>query len=36
MIAAHHTLIVTIPYDTDIKQQRKFDAPSDLVFTAFI
>ena len=30
-----YKLIVTLPSDTEIKQQRKFDAPRDLVFRAF-
>jgi uncharacterized protein YndB with AHSA1/START domain len=35
MVSPKHELIVTLPSDTEIKQERRFDAPRDLVFRAY-
>lgn len=34
-MAPKHKLIVTLPSDTEIKQERMFDAPRELVFRAY-
>jgi uncharacterized protein YndB with AHSA1/START domain len=35
MVSPKHKLIVTLPSDTEIKQERMFDAPRELIFRAY-
>ena len=35
MSTPKHTLVITLPSDTEIQQERMFDAPRELVFNAY-